>query len=142
MLKYPRQLERPGHGVVPRLANGNARREERVLEILCEGFPGAPIHTLFHNRNAISETINSHEIKTSYLQNIPGIMNFYRNLLPLFPGAIEKDETIRRRPRYQHQPLRRQGNSISREDKTPLLLLHPYALRMDVLRRVLRLQPR
>ena len=64
------------------------RGGERVLEILCEAFPSAPVMTLIHNREAISETINRHPIHTSFLQNVPGVMPHYRNLLPLFPAAI------------------------------------------------------
>ncbi len=65
------------------------RGGERVLEILCRAFPRAPIYTLIHNPSAVSELINLHPVKTSWLQHIPGIMKFYRNLLPLFPSAIE-----------------------------------------------------
>lgn len=64
------------------------RGGERVLEILCEGFPRAPIRTLIHNRLAVSETINAHPIRTSWLQHVPGIMRNYRMLLPTFPASI------------------------------------------------------
>ena len=65
------------------------RGGERVLEILCRAFPQAPIYTLLHNPSAVSATINSHQVKTSWLQNVPGIFKYYRNFLPLFPSAIE-----------------------------------------------------
>ena len=65
------------------------RGGERVLEILCDAFPKAPIYTLIHNPVAISKKINDHEIRTSWLQNVPGIMTRYRYFLPLFPSAIE-----------------------------------------------------
>ena len=65
------------------------RGGERVLELLCEGFPNAPIFTLFHKPKAISPAINSHKIWTSWLQGVPGIFSSYRYLLPLFPSAIE-----------------------------------------------------
>jgi glycosyltransferase involved in cell wall biosynthesis len=65
------------------------RGGERVLEVLCRAFPNAPIMTLIHNKSAVSEIINSHPIHTSWLQRIPGIMKYYRNLLPLFPLAIK-----------------------------------------------------
>jgi glycosyltransferase involved in cell wall biosynthesis len=64
------------------------RGGERVLELLCELFPAAPILTLIHNRSAISETINRHPVSVSFLQHVPGIMTTYRNYLPLFPAAI------------------------------------------------------
>jgi glycosyltransferase involved in cell wall biosynthesis len=65
------------------------RGGERVLEILCRAFPHAPVYTLLHNPHAISATINSHRVKTSWLQNIPGIFKYYRNFLPFFPSAME-----------------------------------------------------
>ncbi len=66
------------------------RGGERVLEILCEGFPQAPIFTLIHNRTVISDTINRHTIHTSWLQTVPGIEKRYRFFLPFFPSAIEQ----------------------------------------------------
>lgn len=65
------------------------RGGERVLEILCEAFPNAPLYTLIHNQSAISGSINSHNITTSWLQNIPGIFKYYRYCLPLFPSIVE-----------------------------------------------------
>ncbi len=66
------------------------RGGERVLEILCKGFPDAPVYTLIHNPAAVSETINRHPIHASWLQSIPGIERHYRNFLPFFPGAMER----------------------------------------------------
>lgn len=65
------------------------RGGERVLEILCRAFPTAPIFTLIHRREAISDTINRHPIQTSWIQQWPGVQKHYRHLLPLFPSAIE-----------------------------------------------------
>lgn len=64
------------------------RGGERVLELLCEGFPEAPLYTLLANPAAVSETIRRHPIQTSWLQHIPHITTHYRNCLPLFPAAI------------------------------------------------------
>ncbi len=64
------------------------RGGERVLEILCQGFPAARIATLIHNRDAVSETINAHRVSTSCLQRVPGIMRHYRLWLPAFPAAL------------------------------------------------------
>jgi glycosyltransferase involved in cell wall biosynthesis len=65
------------------------RGGERVLEILCDGFPDATVYALIADRNAVSETINKHPIETSWLQDIPNIANNYRSCLPLFPAAIK-----------------------------------------------------
>ncbi len=69
------------------------RGGERVLEVLCEAFPDAPIFTLIHNPSAISGIINSHNIRVSWLQNIPGIFKYYRYFLPLFPSIISGIQT-------------------------------------------------
>jgi glycosyltransferase involved in cell wall biosynthesis len=55
---------------------------EKVLKALAELFPGT-IYTLFKGEEA------DDSIHTSFLQKIPGIQKHYRNLLPLFPLAIE-----------------------------------------------------
>jgi glycosyltransferase involved in cell wall biosynthesis len=65
------------------------RGGERVLEILCDGFPDADIYTLIANTSAISDTIKSHSIKTCRMQNIPGIFDSYRSFLPLMPTAVK-----------------------------------------------------
>lgn len=65
------------------------RGGERVLEILCRAFPNAPLFTLIHDPSSVSKVINAHQIRTSWLQSLPGIINHYRYFLPLFPSAIE-----------------------------------------------------
>lgn len=64
------------------------RGGEKCLELLCEGFPRAPLHTLLHNPSAISDVINNRTIRTSFLQHVPGITRHYRYLLPIFPMAV------------------------------------------------------
>lgn len=66
------------------------RGGERVLEILCNSFPEAPIHTLIHHPPAVSAAINRHPVKTSVLQRIPGIHQRYRYFLPFHPWAITR----------------------------------------------------
>ncbi len=64
------------------------RGGERVLEILCNGFPRAPILSLIHNRPAVSDIINGHPVSVSWLQRVPGIFKSYRYWLPFFPSAV------------------------------------------------------
>lgn len=64
------------------------RGGERCLELLCRGFPRAPVYTLLHDRRKISEAINAHPIHPSFLQHVPGIFGKYRWFLPAFPAAI------------------------------------------------------
>ncbi len=64
------------------------RGGERVLEILCDGFPDATIYSLLANPGSVSDTIRSHPIETSWMQRIPRIADTYRSFLPLFPAAV------------------------------------------------------
>jgi glycosyltransferase involved in cell wall biosynthesis len=66
------------------------RGGEKVIERLGGLFPEAPLFTLFHFPGSVSPAIESHSIRTSFLQRAPGIRNHYRSYLPLFPAAIEE----------------------------------------------------
>lgn len=68
------------------------RGGEKVLEVLCELYPGATLFALLHNKGAMSPSIERMKIKTSFLQNFPLIERRYRNYLPIFPRAIESFE--------------------------------------------------
>lgn len=65
------------------------RGGEKVLEVLCQRFPEAPIWTLVYNPEAVSSTISSHRIKSSVLQHLPFGTTQYRHYLPLFPLLAE-----------------------------------------------------
>ncbi len=66
------------------------RGGEKVLEVLCELYPDAPVFTLFHDPGKTSPLINDRRVETSFLQNFPLRRKFYRNYLPLFPQAVEQ----------------------------------------------------
>jgi len=65
------------------------RGGEKVLEVLAELFPEAPIYTLFHFPHSQVPEIEKRTIKTSFLQRLPWLRRRYRFYLPLFPLAIE-----------------------------------------------------
>ena len=65
------------------------RGGEKVLEVLAEIFPKAPIYTLFHVKGSQSPEIEKRVIRTSFLQGAPFLKTRYRNYLPLFPLAVE-----------------------------------------------------
>ncbi|TNF76850.1 MAG: glycosyltransferase family 4 protein [Acidobacteria bacterium] len=65
------------------------RGGEKVLEAFAARFPAAPIYTLFHFPGSVSRAIESHPVRTSFLQRAPGLKRHYRRYLPLFPKAIE-----------------------------------------------------
>lgn len=63
------------------------RGGEKCLEMLCEAFPGATVHTLIHRPGSVGPTIERMTIRTSPLQRVPGVHRHYRKLLPLMPLA-------------------------------------------------------
>lgn len=65
------------------------RGGEKVLEVLAEIFPAAPIYTLFHFPGSQIPEIESRTIRTSFLQRMPLLRGHYRHYLPLFPLAAE-----------------------------------------------------
>ena len=66
------------------------RGGEWVLESLLRLFPAAGVHTLFYHPRGITRAINLHPIHPSGLNRLPGVRRYYRWLLPLMPGAVER----------------------------------------------------
>jgi glycosyltransferase involved in cell wall biosynthesis len=65
------------------------RGGEKVLEVLAEIFPRAPIYTLFHFPGSQIEAVEKRVIRTSFLQRMPFLKKHYRRYLPFFPMAAE-----------------------------------------------------
>jgi glycosyltransferase involved in cell wall biosynthesis len=65
------------------------RGGEKVVEALCDLYPDADIFTLVYDKTRVSEKIRKHNVKTSFLQHIPGAIRNYQSLLPLMPFALE-----------------------------------------------------
>jgi len=65
------------------------RGGEKCLEVFCELFPDAHLYALFHEKGKMSAVIEAMDIRTSFLQKLPGVYSHYRYYLPLFPMAIE-----------------------------------------------------
>lgn len=63
---------------------------ERVLQVLCEMFPDAPIYTLLYDEKATGGVFKSREIYTSFLQKIPFTRKHHRVFPLLMPLAIEQ----------------------------------------------------
>lgn len=66
------------------------RGGEKVVEELCRMFPQADIFTLVCNRDRISDFLKTRNIRTSFLQKIPGAQRHYTKMLPLMPFALEQ----------------------------------------------------
>jgi glycosyltransferase involved in cell wall biosynthesis len=66
------------------------RGGEKVLLSLARLFPEAPIYTLLHVRGSVAPELEEREIRTSFVQRLPGVERRYRHYLPLFPAAAER----------------------------------------------------
>ena len=62
---------------------------ERVLEVLQSLWPLAPTFTLLYDEKTMNKTFGHKDIRTSFLQKIPGAIKRMRWLLPLMPVATE-----------------------------------------------------
>src|SRR4051812_40249640 len=61
---------------------------ERTLEAICELYPGAPIYTSICSPE-IGAKFQGHEIHTSFMQKLPGVLTHHQHYLPFYPTAIE-----------------------------------------------------
>lgn len=67
----------------------NLSGAERVLIELHKIFPEAPIYTMFENKKFTKQYFPDVEIRTSFLQKIPGITRNYKYFFFLMPTAVE-----------------------------------------------------
>ncbi len=68
----------------------NMRGGEKVLEALCELYPDADIFTHVYNPKAMSPRIRRHNVRTTFIQKLPGALRHYQKYLPLMPMALEE----------------------------------------------------
>lgn len=63
---------------------------EKVLKVLQEVFPDAPTYTLVHDRERANPIFKNRDVRTSFIQRLPGGVRHYQWFLPLMPTATEK----------------------------------------------------
>ena len=64
---------------------------EKVLKVLADMFPKAPIYTSIYNRELFQSHFESNRIHTSRLQNLPRFLKkSYKLLLPFLPSSFEE----------------------------------------------------
>lgn len=66
------------------------RGGEAVVEALCDMFPDADVYTHVYDPTAISSTISRHDVRTTFIQRLPGAVRHYQKYLPLMPIALEQ----------------------------------------------------
>lgn len=64
------------------------RGGESVLAALCRLVPGSPIYTFIHDPAGVGD--GWPEVRTSFLQRLPGAKRHYPKLLPLMPAAARR----------------------------------------------------
>jgi len=67
----------------------NMGGSEKVLELIHQLFPGAPIYTLLYDQSRMAASFQSMDIRTSYLQNLPLARRKHQWLLGFMPAAVE-----------------------------------------------------
>ena len=63
---------------------------EKVIEVLFELFPDAPIYTSIYDQAKLPPVFKSMDIRTSYMQKLPFLGKHFKKYLLLYPGAIER----------------------------------------------------
>ncbi|WP_300394510.1 glycosyltransferase [Henriciella sp.] len=66
------------------------RGGERVLEAFGDLFPEADIFTHVVDRSRLSNKLNRHEIKTTFISKMPFARSQYQKYLPFMPRALEE----------------------------------------------------
>ena len=62
---------------------------ERVLEALHELYPSAPVYTSIYDADRMPDSYRSWDIRTSWMQSLPGWKTLFRHYMPLYPSAFE-----------------------------------------------------
>jgi glycosyltransferase involved in cell wall biosynthesis len=62
---------------------------ERVLEVLHELFPAAPIFTSMYDPERLPLHYRQYDIRTSFMQRLPGVSRRHQAYLPCYPVAFE-----------------------------------------------------
>lgn len=68
----------------------NTGGAEAIVWALHELYPEAPVYTLVHNPDRLPEKFRELDVRTSFLQKIPGAKRKYQAFLPLMPVAVEQ----------------------------------------------------
>ncbi len=66
------------------------RGAERVLSVFHDLYPQAPVYTLLYDAQKMGQATADWDIRTSFLQKIPGARRLHRKLFALMPLAVER----------------------------------------------------
>lgn len=62
---------------------------DRVVDQIKHIFPDAPIYTLVYDKEKFPEHFQKYDVRTTYIQKIPGAVKLYKLMLTMMPKAFE-----------------------------------------------------
>lgn len=62
---------------------------DRVVNQMKQVFPNAPIYTLVYDKSKFPAFFQNYDVRTTYIQKIPGATKLYKLMLTLMPKAFE-----------------------------------------------------
>ena len=65
---------------------------ENVLEELVDLFPGAPVYTSMYAPERMPDAYRQWDIRTSFMQHLPGVTTHHQRYLPLYPQAFQRTD--------------------------------------------------
>jgi len=65
---------------------------ENVLEELVQLFPGAPVFTSMYDRAAMPAAYQQWDIRTTFMQRLPGVTHHHQKYLPVYPLAFARTD--------------------------------------------------
>jgi glycosyltransferase involved in cell wall biosynthesis len=65
---------------------------ENVLEELVALFPHAPVYTSLYAQERMPEAYRAWDVRTSFMQRLPGIADHHQRYLPLYPAAFQMQD--------------------------------------------------
>ena len=65
---------------------------ENVLEELVDLFPGTPVYTSIYDRARMPATYRAWDIRTTFMQRLPGVTTNHQRYLPLYPLAFDRTD--------------------------------------------------
>jgi glycosyltransferase involved in cell wall biosynthesis len=63
---------------------------ERVLQVLCDMAPGAPVYTTLYDQRMTGRVFDAQTVRTSYIQRLPFAVRWHHVYSPLMPLAMEQ----------------------------------------------------
>jgi len=63
---------------------------ESVLEALVALYPGAPVYTATYDSETMPETYQRWDIRTTWMNGLPGVYEHFQHYLPLYPFVFDR----------------------------------------------------